>query len=47
MPDISIKVDGYHFKNPFVIGSGPRSRPVSACEDDPLAGFVPTTSPQP
>lgn len=23
MPDISIKVDGYRFKNPFVIGSGP------------------------
>lgn len=31
---------------PVVIGSGPRSRPVSACEDDPLAGFVPTPSTQ-
>ena len=26
---------------PVMIGSGPRSRPVSACEDDPLAGFSP------
>src|SRR5450759_3284076 len=26
------------------IGSGPRARPVSACEENPLAGFTPETS---
>jgi len=26
------------------IGSGPRARPVSACEENPLAGFSPQTS---
>jgi len=26
---------------PVTIGSGPRPRPVSACEENPLAGFAP------
>jgi mycofactocin radical SAM maturase len=29
---------------PVTIGSGPRARPVSACGENPLAGFTPETS---